>query len=156
MRKMMEAPYPIILNLAEKNVAVIGGGKVAHRKIKKLLSAGIVPTVVSPQLADNIDKTRINWIKDVYHRRYVEKMDVIIACTDDNAVNKQVKAESTHFQLVNNTSDKINSDFYNLATLSSDDMFISISTMGKSPSVAKKMKNEIKEWISKKFHKEFE
>lgn len=153
---MMEAPYPIILNLAKKKVAVIGGGKVAHRKIKKLLLAGVVPTVISPELVANIDQAKINWIQDIYRRKYVEEMDIIIACTNDAQVNDRVKAEATHFQLVNNTSDKTNSDFYNLATLSSDNMFISISTMGKSPSVAKKMKNEIKEWVSKRFHKEFE
>ncbi|MBB1079433.1 bifunctional precorrin-2 dehydrogenase/sirohydrochlorin ferrochelatase [Limosilactobacillus sp. STM2_1] len=152
----MEAPYPITLNLAEKSVAIIGGGKVAHRKIEKLLLAGVIPTVISPQLAKNIDKTKINWIQDTYHRKYVEEMDIIFACTSDHKVNNQVKAEATHFQLVNNTSDKTNSDFYNLATLSSDDLFISISTMGKSPRMAKKIKNEIKEWISKRFHKEFE
>lgn len=153
---MMKSPYPIILNLAAKKVAVVGGGKVARRKLKKLLAAGVTPTVISPVLAPGIDRSKIEWVQDTYRRQYVTDMDIIIACTNDGAVNEQVKAEATHFQLVNNTSDKTNSDFYNLATLSSDDMFISVSTMGKSPSVAKKMKNEIKEWVTKKFHKEFE
>lgn len=152
----MQSPYPIILNLADKNVAVIGGGKVASRKISKLIATGIKPTVISPILSTKIPRNQINWIKDKYQRKYVEEMDIIITCTDDSSVNDQVKNEATHFQLVNNTSDKNNSDFYNLATLKTDDMFISVSTIGKSPSVAKKMKNEIKEWVSKRFHKEFE
>ena len=152
----MQSPYPIILNLAGKNVAVVGGGKVACRKINKLLAAGVRPTVISPLLSPKIQPTQINWIPDKYQRKYVENMDIIITCTDDRAVNDQVKKEATHFQLVNNTSDKTDSDFYNLATIKNDDMFISVSTMGKSPSAAKKMKNEIKEWISQKFHKEFE
>ena len=152
----MQSPYPIILNLTDKNVAVVGGGKVAYRKINKLLAAGIRPTVISPLLSPEIQPTQINWIPDKYQRQYVENMDIIITCTDDRAVNDQVKKEATHFQLVNNTSDKTNSDFYNLATIKTNDMFISVSTMGKSPSAAKKMKNEIKEWISQKFHKEFE
>lgn len=152
----MQSPYPIILNLAGKNVAVVGGGKVACRKINKLLAAGVRPTVISPLLSPKIQPIQINWIPDKYQRKYVENMDIIITCTDDRAVNDQVKKEATHFQLVNNTSDKTDSDFYNLATIKNDDMFISVSTMGKSPSAAKKMKNEIKEWISQKFHKEFE
>ena len=152
----MQSPYPIILNLADKNVAVVGGGKVACRKINKLLAAGVRPTVISPLLSPEIQSTQINWIPDKYQRKYVENMDIIITCTDDRAVNDQVKKEATHFQLVNNTSDKTNSDFYNLATIRANDMFISVSTMGKSPSMAKKMKNEIKEWIKQKFHKEFE
>lgn len=156
MIKMMKAPYPIILNLDRKRVAVIGGGKVARRKIKKLVAAGVRPTVISPMIIDDIDPSQIDWVKDSYHRKYVEKMDIIIACTNDKAVNNQVKAEATHFQLVNNTSDKTNSDFYNLATLSSDDMFISVSTVGRSPRFAKKVKNEIKECVSKKFNKEFD
>ncbi|MCC4380362.1 precorrin-2 dehydrogenase/sirohydrochlorin ferrochelatase family protein [Limosilactobacillus reuteri] len=152
----MQSPYPVILNLADKNVAVVGGGKVACRKINKLLAAGVRPTVISPLLSPEIQPIQINWIPDKYQRKYVENMDIIITCTDDRAVNDQVKKEATHFQLVNNTSDKTNSDFYNLATIKANDMFISVSTMGKSPSMAKKMKNEIKEWIKQKFHKEFE
>lgn len=150
---MMESPYPIILNLANKNVAVVGGGHVARRKIKKLLAAGVRPTVIAPVLTSQIPVERIEWINDRYKRKYVQEMDIIIACTDDQAVNAQVKAEASHFQLVNNTSDKHNSDFYNLATVKADDMFISVSTMGKSPALAKRVKGEIKDWLQDKFYK---
>ena len=124
----MQSPYPIILNLTDKNVAVVGGGKVAYRKINKLLAAGIRPTVISPLLSPEIQPTQINWIPDKYQRKYGENMDIIITCTDDRAVNDQVKKEATHFQLVNNTSDKTNSDFYNLATIKTNDMFISVKS----------------------------
>lgn len=140
-------PYPIILNLTAKKIAVVGGGKVARRKIKKLNEAGVVPTVISPVLNDRIARDQVEWIEDVYHRDYVKDMDIIIACTDDAAVNERVKREATHFQLVNNTSNKGDSDFYNLATLRSDDLLISVSTLGKSPSAAKKVKNELKNWF---------
>lgn len=152
----MKSPYPIILNLTDKHVAIVGGGQVAHRKIRKLIAAGVRPTVISPVLSSKIDQTKIKWIQDNYQRKYVVDMDVIITCTDNPNVNRQVKKEATHFQLVNDTSNKADSDFYNLATISADDMFISISTMGKSPSAAKQMKNEIKRWLKTKFQKEFE
>lgn len=145
----MKAPYPIILDLSNKKVAVIGGGHVAARKIKKLVAAGIKPTVISPELSDGIDTDKVNWIKDIYRRKYVEDMNLIITCTDKPEVNTQVKAEAAPLQLVNNTGDKNNSDFYNLASVHANGVLISVSTLGQSPSTAKKVKGELAAWFSK-------
>lgn len=60
MNKLCNLPYPVILNLADKNIAVRpGGGKVACRKINKLLAAGVRPTVISPLLSSEIQPTQI-------------------------------------------------------------------------------------------------
>lgn len=146
---MMKSPYPIILDLANKKIAVIGGGHVATRKIKKLVDAGVKPTVISPELSDGIDAEKVNWIKDIYRRKYVEDMNLIITCTDKPEVNDQVKAEAAPLQLVNNTGDKNNSDFYNLASVRANGVLISVSTLGQSPSTAKKVKGELAAWFSR-------
>lgn len=147
---MMKAPYPLILDLSNKKVAVIGGGHVAARKIKKLVAIGVKPTVISPELNDSIDVKKINWIKDIYRRKYVADMNLIITCTDKPEVNIQVKAEAAPFQLVNNTGDKNNSDFYNLASFHWNKVLINISTLGQSPATAKKVKGELQAWLAKK------
>lgn len=143
----MKKPYPVIIDLSEKNVAIIGGGTVASRKIRKLNEIGVFPTVISPKLANEIDRGKIHWVDKPYSRDLVETMDILIVCTDDSDVNALVRSEATHFQLVNDTSDKYHSDFYNLATVTVDDVMVGISTGGKSPSRAKKIKNDLVSWL---------
>ena len=151
---MMKQPYPLIVDLTNRRVAVIGGGKVAARKIEKLVAAGARPTVISPQLNPQIERQQIDWQPTTYRRELVEEMDMIWACTDDPKVNAQVKAEATHFQLVNNTSDKQHSDFYNLATVMVEDLLIGISTQGTSPRRAKQIKKELITWLKNRHGKE--
>lgn len=143
----MKAPYPMIVDLSQKQVAVVGGGRVARRKIKKLNETGVKPTVISPQLVDGIDPQKIKWIHDTYKRQYVAEMDLIIACTDNPELNDQIRSEASHFQLVNNVSDKNHSDFYNLATIQTKQLLISVSTLGQSPKKAKEVRSQIEQWL---------
>ena len=64
--------YPILLHLQDKQVAVIGGGRVAERKTARLLAAGARVLLISPTLTDELDALaqagRINWIAAAYER----------------------------------------------------------------------------------------
>ncbi len=143
----MKKPYPILLDLTNKEVAVIGGGRVAARKINGLLAAGADVTVISPTLSEKIDATRVTWLPVEYQRQLVTEMDLIFTCTNQSAVNRQVRDEATHFQLVNDTSHKTASDFYNVATINRENLMLMVSTNGASPSYAKKLKQDLIEWL---------
>lgn len=144
----MNNPYPIILDLANKKIAVVGGGKIAARKINSLLAIKVSPTVISPKLANSIPLEQIHWIQDYYQRKYVMTMDLIIACTNSLQVNRQIVQEATAQQLVNDTSEKRFSNFYNMATIMQDDLLIGLSTVGKSPAEVKKIKKMLKKWLN--------
>lgn len=143
--------YPIIINLEGKKVGIVGGGRVAARKVAKLLKLGIRPRLVSPVLTKNIDPRRVEWVQQDYQRELVADCDLLFACTDNRIVNAQVRAEASPGQLVNDTSDKHHSDFYNLATTTVSDITVAVSTMGKSPALAKQIKTELTEWLRKRF-----
>lgn len=144
----MNNPYPIILDLANKKIAVVGGGKIAARKINSLLAIKVSPTVISPKLANSIPLEQIHWIQDYYQRKYVMTMDLIIACTNNLQVNRQIVQEATVQQLVNDTSEKNYSNFYNMATIMQDDLLIGLSTVGKSPAEVKKIKKMLEKWLN--------
>ena len=55
--------YPVMMNIQDKPVVIIGGGKVAARKIKTLLSEGAKVTVISPEINDAIPKSQVEWIQ---------------------------------------------------------------------------------------------
>ena len=143
----MNNPYPIILDLANKKIAVVGGGKIAARKINSLLAIKVSPTVISPKLANSIPLEQIHWIQDYYQRKYVMTMDLIIACTNNLQINRQIVQEATVRQLVNDTSEKNYSNFYNMATIMQDDLLIGLSTVGKSPAKVKKIKKMLEKWL---------
>ncbi len=144
----MNNPYPIILDLANKKIAVVGGGKIAARKINSLLAIKVSPTVISPKLANSIPLEQIHWIQDYYQRKYVMTMDLIIACTNSLQVNRQIVQEATAQQLVNDTSEKRFSNFYNMATIMQDDLLIGLSTVGKSPAEVKKIKKMLEKCLN--------
>lgn len=143
----MNNPYPIILDLANKKIAVVGGGKIAARKINSLLAIKVSPTVISPKLENSIPLEQIHWIQDYYQRKYVMTMDLIIACTNNLQVNRQIVQEATACQLVNDTSEKNYSNFYNMATITQNDLLIGLSTIGKSPAKVKKIKKMLEKWL---------
>lgn len=147
---MVNNPYPIILDLANKKIAVVGGGKIAARKINSLLAIKVSPTVISPRLANSIQINQIHWIQDYYQRKYVIDMDMIIACTNNLQVNRQIVQEATAQQLVNDTSEKRFSNFYNMAIITQNDLLIGLSTIGKSPSKVKKIKKKLEKWLNQK------
>lgn len=143
----MKHPYPINIDLSRKAVAVVGGGAVATRKIRALLDAAANVTVISPELAPEIDTSQVTWRQKRYETGDIQAMDMIIACTDDVAVNAQITQDATHFQLVNNASDKTQSDFFNVAKLEDETLLLTVSTKGKSPATAKRIKQTLRRWL---------
>ncbi|MBA1394386.1 bifunctional precorrin-2 dehydrogenase/sirohydrochlorin ferrochelatase, partial [Lactobacillus sp. XV13L] len=73
--------------------------------------------------------------------------DLIIACTNDSKINRQVVQEATSKQLVNDTSEHQLSNFYNMATIKTENVIIGISTNGKSPKKAKQLKKRLQEQL---------
>ena len=135
--------YPVMINIREKKVVVVGGGKVAARKIKTLLAEQAAVTVVSPTLHDDIPQAEIQWLARPYQTGDLEGAKLVFACTDQEEVNRQIMEESAPSQLVNNTGDKTFSDFYNVAIARKKDMSVMISTNGLSPSRSKEIRKKI-------------
>lgn len=139
--------YPVMLNLAGQPVAVVGGGQVAARKISALLAARAQVTVISPTLDPRIPQAQVQWLAQPYRRELVQHMTLIIACTDQPGLNAQIRQEASPGQWVNNTSDHRDSDFYNVAQVQQGPVTVTVSTGGRSPRFAKKLKQELTTWL---------
>ena len=135
--------YPVMINIREKKVVVVGGGKVAARKIKTLLAEQAAVTVVSPTLHADIPQAEVQWLARSYQTGDLEGAKLVFACTDQEEVNRQIMEEAAPSQLVNNTGDKTFSDFYNVAIARKKDMSVMISTNGLSPSRSKEIRKKI-------------
>ena len=133
--------YPVMMNIQNKPVVIIGGGKVAARKIKTLLSEGAKVTVISPEINEVIPKSQVEWIQRSYQTGDLEGAKLVFACTDNQEVNKKVMEEAHPSQFVNN------SDFYNVAIASNKELSVMISTNGLSPSRSKEVRKKIEQLL---------
>ncbi|MFW7431280.1 precorrin-2 dehydrogenase/sirohydrochlorin ferrochelatase family protein [Vagococcus carniphilus] len=143
--------YPITVNLKNKEVLIVGGGKIAARKVKGLISEEAIITIISPTLDEGIDATKVTWIQKKYETGDIfSSASLIFACTDDKPLNEQILEEALPSQIVNVVSNKEISEFYNMSMIKHDGLKIGISTEGASPLVAKKTRIELQEWLENK------
>ncbi|MBQ7629532.1 MAG: bifunctional precorrin-2 dehydrogenase/sirohydrochlorin ferrochelatase [Selenomonadaceae bacterium] len=133
--------YPINLNVENKKCVVVGGGKVAYRKICGLLEAGAVVEVIAPEVCAEIsnlaDAGKITLIREKYSAEKISEGLILIAATDDAEVNK-FAAEDAHKKnfLVNVVND-FEGDFFVPSKILRGDFLLTISTGGNSPAFSK-------------------
>ncbi|MBC1475281.1 bifunctional precorrin-2 dehydrogenase/sirohydrochlorin ferrochelatase [Listeria grandensis] len=137
--------YPILLQLADKNVAIIGGGKIATRKAQGLLPTGANITVIAPTFTKALQEMPITRIQENYHAAHIKDAFLIFCCTDDPEINTRVTTDATATQLVNDCSNKTRSDFFNMATIRKTDHLIAISTDGTDPARSKNIRTKIEQ-----------
>jgi len=140
--------YPICLDLAERRCVVVGGGRVAERKVLGLLPCGAMVTVISPELTDELlrrhNEGGIRWIKREYRAGDLEQAFLVIAATDDEETQKQVFDEAAAHNLLLNVADVPHRcNFILPAVVRQGDLIIAISTAGKSPALARKLRMEL-------------
>ena len=90
----MKKYYPIALDLKDKHALVVGGGKVAQRKVDSLRRAGALVCVVSPEITPRLKRFceagDIEWIKRRVRSSDAKRVDIIIAATNDPEINKDI------------------------------------------------------------------
>lgn len=151
------ALYPIFLKLEGRKVLIVGGGKVAEEKIYAVLRSANDVTVVAPEISSRIrewaEAGRLRHIPGEYHCGTAREFFLVIACTDSEAVNRQIYAEAQEAGvLCNAVDDPAYCDFYAPAVVRRGDFQIAISTGGNSPALAQRVRKDLEE----KFGPEYE
>ena len=144
-RERAPACYPVFLNVSGKRCVVVGGGQVALRKVRVLLECGASVEVISPELCSELAELAEHGQIGVCYRYYqpgdLKDAFIAIAATDNNDINLQVVKEAQrNAVLVNVVDDAENSDFIVPSHLRRGDITIAISTAGRSPALARKIR----------------
>ncbi len=139
------AYYPVFLNISHRRCIVVGGGRVALGKARALLEHGADVTVISPDLchalAELAGSGEISALTREYQAGDLKNAFVAIAATDNSGVNRRVVAEAhRRAVLVNVVDDAENSDFIVPSYLRRGEITIAVSTNGKSPALARKIR----------------
>ena len=148
--------YPIFLDIKDKPCVVIGGGNVAERKVISLLDAGARVVVISPVLTPALKKLVrekiINYCPKPYEDGDLKGFFLAYSATDNSSVNRKVFNEAKREGILLNVVDvpKL-CNFIVPSVVDRGDLLIAISTSGKSPAMAKK----IRQRLEKEFGREY-
>lgn len=145
----LQNSYPIQLLIKGRRVLVVGAGFVAHRKINGLLAAGAEVTVIAPFVRPEVAALPVELIERPYASGDVDGFQLVITCTDDKLVNRQVFRDAEAKGIwANSADDPINCSFILPSVARQGDLTITTSTNGRSPALAM--------WLRRRFEAEFD
>ncbi|CAM1363794.1 Precorrin-2 dehydrogenase / sirohydrochlorin ferrochelatase [Tenacibaculum sediminilitoris] len=146
--------YPIFLKTASLEVLIIGGGFVAEEKLRFLLksSPDAKVTMVAPFFRDETvaiaQKSNVEMLTDSYRDTYLQGKHLVIATTNIPEVNIQVYKDCrSQNKLVNVADNPPYCDFYMGGIVTKGNVKVAISTNGKSPTTAKRLRQFFEEVI---------
>jgi siroheme synthase, N-terminal domain len=151
--------FPLFINLENKKVLVIGGGKVATKKIEKILEYGANITVVTENVVEEkllkLENVKIeNNQKIENDKAKIEKLVkgyfLVIAATDDEELNENIaNVCDSNGMLINNVSSKVKMNAMFGGIVKNSEFQIAISTSGKNCKRSRAMKSEIQKVLDK-------
>lgn len=140
--------YPVLLDVTDKPVVVVGGGLVSQRKLRLLLDSDARVTVIAPQATERIrawaSQGKIAWVVREYREGDLAGAWMAIIGTDDPAVNRRIVDEAHARHILINTADNAeNCDFIVPAVVRRGDLTLAISTGAGSPAMARYLREEL-------------
>lgn len=148
--------YPVQLYLNKKPVLVIGGGQIATRKVATLLKAGARITVVSPEITNALHELvkagEISWVNRELKEVDLGSVLLVFAATSNAEVNREVATMCRKRRILCNIVDNAEiCDFILPSIVEKKDLMFTISTGGKAPFLAKKIKEELEGLFDERF-----
>lgn len=140
--------FPILVSLKNQPCCVIGGGRVAYRKVTSLLQAGAKVTVISPETVAELDQLAYTG-QIVLHQRTYQPGDLTgcrlaFAATNQQEVNKACRREATETGVFLNVVDVPDlCDFIMPAVHQQGDLLFMVCSQGKSPMLSKRIRKEL-------------
>ena len=153
--------YPIFLKLHNINVLIVGGGNVGLEKLSFMLKSSpnanveVVATKFLPELEALVEKhPSVKLTQAKFKKKMLKKRHMVIACTDDLKINKRVYDLARKRYLICNIADTPDlCDYYLGGIVTKGNVKIAISTNGKSPTTAKRLREFFEEVIPEDVNK---
>ena len=148
--------YPIYLDIEDRNVVIIGGGNVCARKAETMMKYGARVTVVAPELSEEIEGWAGEGCLAIRRKHYdpsdLDHAHIVIASTDDTAVNEQIAADCRARRIPVNVVDVTPlCEFIVPAIIEKGSIQIAVSTGGRSPALARTLKEDLQRFIGPEY-----
>ena len=153
------AYFPMFVDMTERECLIVGGGNVAYRKVMVMLDFGAKVTVVAEDICDELrkltiddtanKKNRITFIKRKFEQKECDGMEMVIAATDDNALNHEIaeycKAKGI---MVNAVDQKADCSFIFPSYIKEKNLVAAFSSGGNSPVLTQYLKGKEQEILT--------
>lgn len=141
--------FPFFMDIDGADALIVGGGRVALRKVQKLLPYTPHITVAAPEFDPELEKlTGISLVRCVYSPKLLNGRDFVVAATGDSSVNQRISKACREMRIpVNVVDDRAACSFLFPALVKSGDVSIGISTGGSSPSASIYLRQAIEELL---------
>ena len=153
------AYFPMFVDMTERECLIVGGGNVAYRKVMVMLDFGAKVTVVAEDICDELRKltiddtankeNRITFIKRRFEQKDCDGMEMVIAATDDNALNHEIaeycKAKGI---MVNAVDQKADCSFIFPSYIKEKNLVAAFSSSGNSPVLTQYLKGKEQEILT--------
>jgi len=144
--------FPLFVDLTNKCILVVGGGKVATHKVKKLLHFGAKITVVAPKVNNELKKLQKEGKIKLKRRRFLtgdlKNKDLVVVASDDIKLQKRIYKLCTKKGILCNTVDVPEyCSFIFGSTIVRGDLVVAITTSGKAPALSKELRKFLERLI---------
>jgi precorrin-2 dehydrogenase len=144
-------PYPVMMNLNGRQVIVVGGGRVAARKVASLLESGARVTVISPELGTQLEKLAetgdISWLPETFDEAILDRYPetaLVFGTTDHREINIKIHEAAAARKIPCNIADVPDlCTFIVPAVITQGDLMIAVSTGGSSPALARRIREDL-------------
>jgi precorrin-2 dehydrogenase / sirohydrochlorin ferrochelatase len=148
--------YPVQLDIRGRRCLVVGGGGVGTRKVETLLSCGARVTLVSLEVSDKLrrlsNRGDITLRERAYAASDLEGVFLVIGATDDEDLNRRISTDAAAFNVLCNIADRPEKcNFILPAIVQRGDLVLTVSTSGKSPALAKKLRTELERQFGEEY-----
>lgn len=144
--------YPLLLDLKDAECLVVGGGRVAERKVVTLLERQARVRVVAPECTGTLQHIaqdgRIDIESRAFRKEDLQDADVVFGATGDHSLNREISRICREKKIpVNIVDDPDLCSFYVPSTLRRGRLTVSVATEGRSPALAKRLREEMEKII---------
>ena len=147
--------FPMMIDLKDKHVLIIGGGSVASRRAETLSRCGAKITAVSKKFINNFPDGAVKIERDFSPEDINEKFSLVIAATDDREINRLVHKISREKKIFVNVCDSQDEcDFFFPSLINYGSVAASVCTAGENVSLTKKLSDKLRSvwasWVNEK------
>ncbi|MCI5689129.1 bifunctional precorrin-2 dehydrogenase/sirohydrochlorin ferrochelatase [Anaerovoracaceae bacterium 42-11] len=147
--------FPVFVPSEGKKVAVFGGGNIATRRVRTLLTFDFAVTVVAPDISAELkameEDGKVNLIAGSYEEAYLDGCYMVLACTDNRQVNKQIGADAKKRDILVSVCDnRAECTFYFPAVAAGEEVTAGICGSGRNHGATKRAAAKVREIIKGK------
>jgi siroheme synthase-like protein len=151
----MNKLYPIFVKLEQLDVLLVGGGNIGLEKLTSILnnSPQVKLTIVADRILPEMwemasNSSRIRIFPRKFEMQDILGKDLVFLATDDRSLHEKIRAEARKRKILLNVADTPDlCDFYLGSIVQKGDLKIAVSTNGKSPTIAKRIKEYLNDII---------